>query len=85
MQVVKNKLAPAALKKAELGIKFGRGFCHEAEVLGLACEHGMIVNDEGSYLIEGKNFNTREAAELYLAENDGVCDKLVTDLRRLYF
>lgn len=85
VQVVKNKLAPAAMKKAELGIKFGRGFCHESEVLDLACEHGIIVKDEGSYFIEGETFNSREAAELYLAKNDGVCDKLVMDLRRLYF
>ncbi|KAK7244496.1 hypothetical protein RIF29_39319 [Crotalaria pallida] len=85
VQVVKNKLAPAAMKKAELGIKFGRGFCHESEVLDLACEHGMIVKDEGSYFIEGETFNSREAAELYLATNERVCDKLVMDLRRLYF
>ncbi|CAL0310608.1 unnamed protein product [Lupinus luteus] len=85
VQVVKNKLAPAAMKKAELGIKFGRGFCHENEVLDLACEHGIIVKDEGSYFIEGQAFNSREAAELYLAKNDSVCDKLVMDLRRLYF
>ncbi|XP_057722848.1 DNA repair protein recA homolog 2, mitochondrial-like isoform X1 [Arachis stenosperma] len=85
VQVAKNKLAPAALKKAELGIKFGGGFCHEAEVLDLACEHGMIVKDEESYLIEGNTFDTRKAAEVYLAEDDRVFDKLVMDLRRLYF
>ncbi|OIW05237.1 hypothetical protein TanjilG_21222 [Lupinus angustifolius] len=70
VQVVKNKLAPATMKKAELGIKFGRGFCHEKEVLDLACEHGIIVKYEGSYFIEGQSFNSREAAELYLAKND---------------
>ncbi|XP_061363003.1 DNA repair protein recA homolog 2, mitochondrial isoform X4 [Gastrolobium bilobum] len=85
VQVIKNKLAPAAKKKAELGIKFGRGFCHESEVLDLACEHGIIVKDEGSYFIEGETFNSREAAEMFLSKNDGVCDKLVMDLRRLYF
>ncbi|XP_019456287.1 PREDICTED: DNA repair protein recA homolog 2, mitochondrial isoform X1 [Lupinus angustifolius] len=85
VQVVKNKLAPATMKKAELGIKFGRGFCHEKEVLDLACEHGIIVKYEGSYFIEGQSFNSREAAELYLAKNDRVCVKLVMDLRRLYF
>ncbi|WVZ06196.1 hypothetical protein V8G54_019542 [Vigna mungo] len=84
-QVVKNKLAPAATKRAELGIKFGRGFCHESEVLDLACEHGIIVKDEGSYIIEGGIFDSREAAELFLAQNDAICDKLVKDMRRLYF
>ncbi|MED6146955.1 hypothetical protein PIB30_039554 [Stylosanthes scabra] len=85
VQVAKNKLAPAALKKAELGIKFGGGFCCEAEVLDLACEHGMVVKDAENYLIEGNTFHTRKAAEVYLAENDTVFDKLVMDLRKLYF
>ncbi|KAK7285653.1 hypothetical protein RJT34_20431 [Clitoria ternatea] len=84
-QVVKNKLASATVKKAELGIKFGRGFWHESEVLDLACEHGIIVKDEGSYYIEGESFNTRETAELFLAKNDAICDKLIMDVRRLYF
>lgn len=84
-QVVKNKLAPAATKRAELGIKFGRGFCHESEVLDLASEHGIIVKDEGSYYIEGESFDSREEAELFLTQNDAICDKLVRDMRRLYF
>ncbi|KAL2952629.1 hypothetical protein AAZX31_19G121900 [Glycine max] len=84
-QVVKNKLAPAATKRAELGIKFGRGFCHESDVLDLACEHGIFVKHEGSYFIEGNSFDSREAAELFLAQNHAVCDKVVKDMRRLYF
>jgi len=48
----------------------------------LACEHGIIVKDEGSYLIEGRNFDSREAAKLFLAQNDAICDKLVKDMRR---
>jgi len=43
--VVKNKLAPAVTERVELGIKFGRGFFHESEVLDLAWEHGIIVKD----------------------------------------
>ncbi|CAJ1913242.1 unnamed protein product [Sphenostylis stenocarpa] len=82
--VVKNKLAPAATKRAELAIKFGRGFCHESEVLDLACEHGIIVKDEGNYIIERGSFDSREAAEQFLAQNDAICDKLVRDIRRLY-
>lgn len=83
-QVVKNKLAPAAMKKAELGIKFGRGFCQESEVFALACEHGLIMKDEGNYFIEGEPFTSREAAEQFLAKNKRICDKLVMDMKRLY-
>lgn len=90
--MVKNKLAPAmknklspAMKKAELGIKFGKGFCLEKEVLELACEHGAIVKQGGSYLIEGVTFDSRLAAEKFLAGNNEILDKLVVDLRRDLF
>ncbi|CAJ2671547.1 DNA repair protein recA homolog 2, mitochondrial isoform X1 [Trifolium pratense] len=82
-QVVKNKLAPASMKKAELGIKFGKGFCQESEVFDLGCEHGLIMKDEGNYFIEGDAFSSREAAELFLAKNKSICDKLVMDMKRL--
>lgn len=84
VQVVKNKLAPAAMKKAELGIKFGRGFCQESEVFDLACDHGLIMKDEGNYFIEGETFSSREAAELFLAKNERICDKLIMHMKRLY-
>lgn len=84
MQVVKNKLAPA-MKKAELRIRFGRGFSCESEVLDLACEHGIIMKEGSNYLIEGQVFSNEVAAEKYLAENDGIFDKLVSILRRQLF
>ncbi|XP_024017293.1 DNA repair protein recA homolog 2, mitochondrial isoform X1 [Morus notabilis] len=84
VQVVKNKLAPA-MKKAELGLRFGRGFCCESEVLELACEQGIIVKEGNGYLVEGKFFGNRHEAELHLAENEVVFDKMVSILRRLLF
>nr|XP_023928889.1 DNA repair protein recA homolog 2, mitochondrial-like [Quercus suber] len=84
IQVVKNNLAPS-MKKAELGIKFGRGFCCEAEVLELACEHGVIVREGSNYLIEGKLFGGKHEAEQFLVENDGILDKIVLILRRQLF
>ncbi|KAF7819064.1 DNA repair protein recA-like protein 2, mitochondrial isoform X1 [Senna tora] len=84
VQVIKNKLAPA-MKKAELGIKFGRGFFLEAEILELACEQGLILKQGGSYNIEGLTFNNKLAAEQHLAENDEIRDKLVMDLRSVVF
>ncbi|GAB4843895.1 hypothetical protein Ancab_013859 [Ancistrocladus abbreviatus] len=84
VQVVKNKLAPA-MTKAELGIQFGRGLCCEPEVLELALEHGLIIKEGNSYFIEGEVLSNEQDAERYLAENEGVCDKIVKDLRRLLF
>lgn len=84
IQVVKNKLAPA-MKKAELELQYGRGFCRASEVLELACEHGIILEEGSSYFIEGEVFGDRHAAKQYLMENDEVLDKIITVLRNKLF
>lgn len=84
MQVVKNKLAPA-MKKADLGIQFGRGLSCESEVLQLACEHGVIAKEGSNYLIGKKVFSNEHAAEQYLAKNDALFDEVVTILRKILF
>ncbi|XP_041024528.1 DNA repair protein recA homolog 2, mitochondrial [Juglans microcarpa x Juglans regia] len=84
VQVVKNNLAPT-MKMAELGIQFGRGFCCESEVLDLACEHGLIIKEGSKYLIKGEFFSDKHQAEQYLAESNGILDKMVMILRRELF
>ena len=73
------------MKKAEMGIQFGRGFCCEAEVLELACEHGVIIKEGSNYLIEGKLFSGKHEAEQFLVKNDGILDKIDMILRRQLF
>ncbi|CDP14178.1 unnamed protein product [Coffea canephora] len=80
VKVIKNKLAPA-MTNAELTIKFGQGICCESEILELACEHGIILNEGGSYFIEGKTLNTKEEAEDFLTANSSVLDHIVKNLR----
>ncbi|KAL5546415.1 hypothetical protein UlMin_006102 [Ulmus minor] len=84
VQVVKNKLAPA-MKKAELRINFGRGLCCESEVLDLACEHGIILQEGNTYLIEGEAFKSEHEAVRYLAENVEIFDNIVGILSRQLF
>lgn len=84
VQVVKNKLAPA-MKKADLGIQFGRGLSCESEVLQLACEHGVIAKEGSNYLIGQKVFSNERAAEQCLAKNDALFDEVVTILRKILF
>lgn len=85
VQVVKNKLAPA-MANAELRIEFGRGICNEVEeALELACEHGVILQQGNGYFIEGEVLNSKEEAEAYLAENDGVLDQVIKSLRAQLF
>ncbi|KAL1193888.1 putative DNA repair protein recA [Cardamine amara subsp. amara] len=84
VQVVKNKLAPGK-KKSELGIHFGHGFYVEREVLELACEHGVIINEGTSYFIEGEIVNGKDKAEKYLLENKEVLDTVIEILRNQLF
>ncbi|XP_031272308.1 DNA repair protein recA homolog 2, mitochondrial isoform X2 [Pistacia vera] len=84
VQVVKNKLAPA-MKKSDLMIEFGKGFCCEPEVLELACEHGVIVEEGNNYMIEGEVFGDRYSAERHLIENEEVLDNIITNLRKHLF
>ncbi|KAF5938186.1 hypothetical protein HYC85_025692 [Camellia sinensis] len=84
VHVMKNKLAPP-MKKAELGIKFGRGICCESEVLELACDHGIIMKEGNNFFIEGEVLKNKQEAERYLAENNGVLDKIVNSVRSQLF
>ncbi|KAJ0098489.1 hypothetical protein Patl1_20414 [Pistacia atlantica] len=84
VQVVKNKLAPA-MKKSDLMIEFGKGFRCEPEVLELACEHGIIVEEGNNYMIEGEVFGDRYSAERHLIENEEVLDNIITNLRKHLF
>ncbi|KAK4485475.1 hypothetical protein RD792_008117 [Penstemon davidsonii] len=79
VQVVKNKLAPS-MAKAELSIKFGKGFCCESEALDLACEHGVIVKEGNNYFIKGKILESKEEALRFLAANDGALDDIIRTL-----
>ncbi|KAM7257959.1 hypothetical protein ACFE04_013700 [Oxalis oulophora] len=80
IEVVKNKLAPA-MKKAELQIQFGKGFYCVPEVLHLACDYGVVMNEGSNYFIGGEIFRSTQAAEQYLAGNGVVLEDIVKTLR----
>ncbi|KAI8562344.1 hypothetical protein RHMOL_Rhmol03G0029200 [Rhododendron molle] len=83
VQVVKNTSSPP-MKKAELAINFGRGIRCESEVLDLACEHGVIVEEGNNFFLDGDVVKNRKEAECYLAENDVVYNNIVKCLRCPY-
>ncbi|KAK1318384.1 hypothetical protein QJS10_CPB04g00450 [Acorus calamus] len=83
VQVMKNKLGPA-LKKADLDIKYGCGIRRESEVFEMACEHGIILKNDG-YWIQGEFFEDKVEAEHYLAQNGVVVDDLAQILRHKLF
>lgn len=84
VQVVKNKLG-LAMKAADLNIEFGKGIRLEAEVLDLACKHGLIEKDGNFYNIGSEVFEDKTEAEEYLSENGGILEELLAVLRKRLF
>jgi hypothetical protein len=85
VQVIKNKLAPAVLKEAGIDIRFGKGICHESEILEMASSIGVIVKDGCGYWINGSFVVDKEAAEKFLRENAAVADEVCNIMRRQFF
>ncbi|KAK3217923.1 hypothetical protein Dsin_011893 [Dipteronia sinensis] len=84
VEVMKNKLAPA-MNKAYLGINFGKGFCSEQEILELACEHRLVIQEGSNYIIGRKVFSDKYSAGQYLIENERVIDKIFMILIKTTF
>ncbi|XP_020166287.1 DNA repair protein recA homolog 2, mitochondrial [Aegilops tauschii subsp. strangulata] len=85
VQIIKNKLVPAALKEAGLNIGFGKGICHESEILEMASTHGVIVKEGSGYWINGDFLPGKEEAEKFLLENDAVADDICSTMRSQLF
>ncbi|VAH69055.1 unnamed protein product [Triticum turgidum subsp. durum] len=85
VQIIKNKLVPAALKEAGLNIGFGKGICHESEILEMASTHGVIVKEGSGYWINGDFLPGKEEAEKFLLENEAVADDICSTMRSQLF
>uniref|UniRef100_A0A453GLS8 RecA family profile 2 domain-containing protein n=1 Tax=Aegilops tauschii subsp. strangulata TaxID=200361 RepID=A0A453GLS8_AEGTS len=85
VQIIKNKLVPACLKEAGLNIGFGKGICHESEILEMASTHGVIVKEGSGYWINGDFLPGKEEAEKFLLENDAVADDICSTMRSQLF
>ena len=73
------------MKTADLVIEFGGGLRHEAEVLEMACKHGIVMREGDGYWIHEDFFCSQIEAEAYLAKKNGVAGELVTALRNQLF
>jgi hypothetical protein len=85
VQVIKNKLAPAVLKEASIDIRFGKGICHESEILEMASSIGVTVKDGCGYWINGSFVVDKAAAEKFLRENAVVADEICNIMRSQFF
>ncbi|CAO2167693.1 unnamed protein product [Urochloa humidicola] len=84
VQVIKNKLAPASLKEAGINIRFGKGICHESEILEMASSVGVVVKDGSGYWINGVLLPGKAEAEKFLHENAGVADEICNTVRNQF-
>lgn len=82
MKVVKNKHAPP-FRTAEFEIEFGKGICHESELLELGLKHKFVTKCGLSmYGFNGQNFRGKDAIKHYLLENEADREDLITKLRQ---
>lgn len=81
VQIIKNKLAPASLKEASIDIRFGRGICHESEILEMASSVGVILKDGCGYWINNEFLAGKVEAEKFLHENAAVADEICSTVR----
>ena len=78
VKIVKNKVSPP-FKQCEIDIIYGQGISKEAEILDRAVELGYIKKSGAWFEYKGSKIaQGRDAAKLYIKENEDVAEELLT-------
>ena len=81
VKIVKNKVSPP-FKQCEIDIIYGQGISKEAEVLDRAVELGYIKKAGAWFEYNGNKIaQGRDAAKLYLKENESVYNELLEKIK----
>ena len=81
VKIVKNKVSPP-FKQCEIDIIYGQGISKEAEVLDRAVELGFVKKAGAWFEYNGNKIaQGRDAAKLYLKENESVYNELLEKVR----
>ena len=81
IKIVKNKVSPP-FKQCEIDIIYGQGISKEAEVLDRAVELGYIKKAGAWFEYNGNKIaQGRDAAKLYLKENESVYNELLEKIK----
>ena len=81
VKIVKNKVSPP-FKQCEIDIIYGQGISKEAEVLDRAVELGFIKKAGAWFEYNGNKIaQGRDAAKLYLKENESVYNELLEKVK----
>ncbi|WP_304640548.1 recombinase RecA [Pseudomonas sp.] len=81
VKVVKNKVAPP-FKQAEFQILYGQGIYHNAEIIDLGVQVGLIEKSGAWYAYKGSKIGQGKAnAAKFLADNQEVADEIEKAIR----
>ena len=81
IKIVKNKVSPP-FKQCEIDIIYGQGISKEAEVLDRAVELGFVKKAGAWFEYNGNKIaQGRDAAKLYLKENESVYNELLEKIK----
>lgn len=81
VKIVKNKVSPP-FKQCEIDIIYGQGISKEAEVLDRAVELGYVKKAGAWFEYNGNKIaQGRDAAKLYLKENESVYNELLEKIK----
>ena len=81
IKIVKNKVSPP-FKQCEIDIIYGQGISKEAEVLDRAVELGFVKKAGAWFEYNGNKIaQGRDAAKLYLKENESVYNELLAKVK----
>ena len=81
VKIVKNKVSPP-FKQCEIDIIYGQGISEEGEILDRAVELGFIKKSGSWFEYNGNKIaQGRDAAKLYLKENEDVAKELLEKIK----
>ena len=81
VKVVKNKVSPP-FKQAEFDIMYGKGISHEAALIDLGVEHGIVKKSGAWFTFDGNNIGQgREKTKDFLVENPDIAQQIESLLR----
>jgi recombination protein RecA len=81
VKVVKNKVAPP-FRQAEFQILYGSGIYHNAEIIDLGVQIGLVEKSGAWYAYKGNKIGQGKAnAAKYMSENPAIADEIEKAIR----
>jgi recombination protein RecA len=84
IKVVKNKVA-APFREAEVDVLYGQGISREADILDQAVTQSLVEKSGSWFSYQGERMGQgRENCRQFLVDNPEVCNRLDSEMRKLF-